>query len=255
MRIEGAGALVSGGASGLGEATARRLHAAGASVVIADLNAEKGEALAGELGDRASFVEANVTDADQVQAAVGAAAALDGGLRISACCAGIGWAQRTTSKQGPHDLQIFSNVVQVNLIGSFNVLRLAATAMSQNEPGEGGERGVCTNTASIAAFDGQIGQIAYAASKGGIVGMTLPAARDLAGRGIRVVTIAPGLFDTPLLAALPEDARQKLGEGVPFPRRLGSPPEYAQLVEQIVENPMLNGEIIRLDGALRMPPK
>jgi 3-hydroxyacyl-CoA dehydrogenase/3-hydroxy-2-methylbutyryl-CoA dehydrogenase len=255
MRIEGAGALVSGGASGLGEATARRLHAAGASVVIADLNAEKGEALAGELGDRASFVEANVTDADQVQAAVGAAAALDGGLRISACCAGIGWAQRTTSKQGPHDLQIFSNVVQVNLIGSFNVLRLAATAMSQNEPDEGGERGVCTNTASIAAFDGQIGQIAYAASKGGIVGMTLPAARDLAGRGIRVVTIAPGLFDTPLLAALPEDARQKLGEGVPFPRRLGSPPEYAQLVEQIVENPMLNGEIIRLDGALRMPPK
>jgi 3-hydroxyacyl-CoA dehydrogenase / 3-hydroxy-2-methylbutyryl-CoA dehydrogenase len=255
MRIEGVGALVSGGASGLGEATARRLHAAGASVVIADLNAEKGEALAGELGDRASFVEANVTDADQVQAAVGAAAALDGGLRISACCAGIGWAQRTTSKQGPHDLQIFSNVVQVNLIGSFNVLRLAATAMSQNEPDEGGERGVCTNTASIAAFDGQIGQIAYAASKGGIVGMTLPAARDLAGRGIRVVTIAPGLFDTPLLAALPEDARQKLGEGVPFPRRLGSPPEYAQLVEQIVENPMLNGEIIRLDGALRMPPK
>jgi NAD(P)-dependent dehydrogenase (short-subunit alcohol dehydrogenase family) len=255
MKIEGAGALISGGASGLGEATARRLHAAGASVVIADLNAEKGEALASELGERASFVEANVTDADQVQAAVDAAAALDGGLRISACCAGIGWAQRTTSKQGPHDLQIFTNVVLVNLIGSFNVLRLAATAMTENEPDEGGERGVCTNAASIAAFDGQIGQIAYAASKGGIVGMTLPAARDLAGRGIRVVTIAPGLFDTPLLAALPEEARAALGAGVPFPQRLGSPPEYAQLVQQIVENPMLNGETIRLDGALRMPPK
>ena len=206
MKIEGAGALISGGASGLGEATARRLHAAGASVVIADLNADKGEALAAELGERASFVEANVTDADQVQAAVDAAAALDGGLRISACCAGIGWAQRTTSKQGPHDLEVFTNVVQVNLIGTFNVLRLAATAMSENEPDDDGERGVCVNTASIAAFDGQIGQIAYAASKAGIVGMTLPAARDLAGRGIRVVTIAPGLFDTPLLAALPEES-------------------------------------------------
>jgi NAD(P)-dependent dehydrogenase (short-subunit alcohol dehydrogenase family) len=255
MKIEGAGALVSGGASGLGEATARRLHAAGADVVIADLNTQKGEALASELGDRASFVEANVLEAEQVQAAVDAAAALDGGLRISVSCAGIGWAQRTASKHGPHDLEVFSNVVKVNLIGSFNVLRLAATAMSDNEPDEGGERGVCVNTASIAAFDGQIGQVAYAASKGGIVGMTLPAARDLAGRGIRVVTIAPGLFDTPLLAALPEDARQALGEGVPFPRRLGEPAEYAQLAQEIAENPMLNGETIRLDGALRMPPK
>jgi NAD(P)-dependent dehydrogenase (short-subunit alcohol dehydrogenase family) len=255
MKIEGAGALVSGGASGLGEAAARRLHAAGADVVVADLNAQKGEALASELGERASFVEANVLEAEQVQAAVDAAAALDGGLRISVCCAGIGWAQRTASKQGPHDLEVFSNVVKVNLIGSFNVLRLAATAMSGNEPDGGGERGVCVNTASIAAFDGQIGQVAYAASKGGIVGMTLPAARDLAGRGIRVVTIAPGLFDTPLLAALPEDARHALGEGVPFPRRLGEPAEYAQLAQQIAENPMLNGETIRLDGALRMPPK
>ena len=255
MKVDGAGALISGGASGLGEATARALHAAGASVVISDLNADKGNALAAELGDRASFVEANVLEEDQVQAAVDAAAAIDGGLRISVCCAGIGWAQRTTSKQGAHDLEIFGNVIKVNLIGSFNVLRLAASAMSANEPGEGGERGVCVNTASIAAFDGQIGQVAYAASKGGIVGMTLPAARDLAGRGIRVVTIAPGLFDTPLLAALPEDARAELGSGVPFPQRLGTPAEYAQLAQQIVENEMLNGETIRLDGALRMPPK
>jgi 3-hydroxyacyl-CoA dehydrogenase / 3-hydroxy-2-methylbutyryl-CoA dehydrogenase len=255
MRVEGAGALVFGGASGLGEATARALHAAGADVVVADLNAEKGERLVGELGERAAFVEANVLEPEPVQAAVDAAAALDGGLRISVCCAGIGWAQRTTGKQGPHDLEIFGNVVKVNLIGSFNVLRLAATAMSSNEPDGGGERGVCVNTASIAAFDGQIGQVAYAASKGGVVGMTLPAARDLAGRGVRVVTIAPGLFDTPLLAALPEDARTALGEGVPFPRRLGTPAEYAQLAMQVVENPMLNGETIRLDGALRMPPK
>jgi 3-hydroxyacyl-CoA dehydrogenase / 3-hydroxy-2-methylbutyryl-CoA dehydrogenase len=255
MRVEGAGALVFGGASGLGEATARALHAAGADVVVADLNAEKGERLVEELGERAAFVEANVLEPEPVQAAVDAAAALDGGLRISVCCAGIGWAQRTTGKQGPHDLEIFGNVVKVNLIGSFNVLRLAATAMSSNEPDGGGERGVCINTASIAAFDGQIGQVAYAASKGGVVGMTLPAARDLAGRGVRVVTIAPGLFDTPLLAALPEDARTALGEGVPFPRRLGTPAEYAQLAMQVVENPMLNGETIRLDGALRMPPK
>jgi 3-hydroxyacyl-CoA dehydrogenase / 3-hydroxy-2-methylbutyryl-CoA dehydrogenase len=255
MRVDGSGALVFGGASGLGEATARALHAAGADVVVADLNAEKGERLVEELGERAAFVEANVLEPEPVQAAVDAAAALDGGLRISVCCAGIGWAQRTTGKQGPHDLEIFGNVVKVNLIGSFNVLRLAATAMSANEPDGGGERGVCVNTASIAAFDGQIGQVAYAASKGGVVGMTLPAARDLAGRGVRVVTIAPGLFDTPLLAALPEEARTALGEGVPFPRRLGAPAEYAKLAVQVVENPMLNGETIRLDGALRMPPK
>jgi NAD(P)-dependent dehydrogenase (short-subunit alcohol dehydrogenase family) len=254
MLIEGTSALVAGGASGLGEATARRLHGAGASVVIADLNAEKGEALASELGAGARFVEANVMEAEQVQAAVDAAAA-EGGLRISVCCAGIGWAQRTVSKQGPHDLEIFSNVVKVNLIGTFNVLRLAATAMSENEPDAGGERGVCVNTASIAAFDGQIGQVAYSASKGGIVGLTLPAARDLAGRGIRVNTIAPGLFDTPLLAALPEEAREALGAGVPFPSRLGAPSEYADMVAAIIGNAMLNGETIRLDGALRMPPK
>jgi 3-hydroxyacyl-CoA dehydrogenase / 3-hydroxy-2-methylbutyryl-CoA dehydrogenase len=223
--------------------------------VIADLNAEKGEALAGELGERASFVEANVTDSEQVQAAVDAAAGAAGGLRISVCCAGIGWAQRTVSKQGPHDLEIFSNVVQVNLIGTFNALRLAATAMTDNEPDDEGERGVCVNTASIAAFDGQIGQVAYSASKGGIVGLTLPAARDLAGRGVRVLTIAPGLFDTPLLAALPQEQREALGAGIPFPSRLGRPEEYASLVAEIVANPMLNGETIRLDGALRMPPK
>jgi NAD(P)-dependent dehydrogenase (short-subunit alcohol dehydrogenase family) len=255
MRVEAASALVVGGASGLGEATARRLHSGGAAIVIADLNADKGSALASELGNRASFVEANVMEAEEVQAAVDAAAAAAGGLRISVCCAGIGWAQRTVSKQGPHDLEIFSNVLKVNLIGTFNVLRLAATAMATNEPDSTGERGVCLNTASIAAFDGQIGQVAYAASKGGIVGLTLPAARDLAGRGVRVITIAPGLFDTPLLAALPEDARQALGAGVPFPSRLGEPGEYAALVEAIVTNPMLNGETIRLDGALRMPPK
>jgi NAD(P)-dependent dehydrogenase (short-subunit alcohol dehydrogenase family) len=255
MEIQGQSALVSGGASGLGEATSRRLHDGGASVVIADLNAEKGEALASELGERASFVEANVMEADQVQAAVDAAAGADGGLRISVCCAGIGWAERTSSKRGPHNLEYFSNVVKVNLIGTFNVLRLAATAMSDNEPDDGGERGCCVNTASIAAFDGQVGQVAYSASKGGIVGMTLPAARDLAGRGIRVNTIAPGLFDTPLLAALPEENRQALGAGIPFPSRLGDPAEYAQLVGAIVENPMLNGETIRLDGAIRMPPK
>jgi 3-hydroxyacyl-CoA dehydrogenase / 3-hydroxy-2-methylbutyryl-CoA dehydrogenase len=255
MRIEGTSALVAGGASGLGAATARRLHGGGAAVVIADLNAEKGEALAGELGERAQFVEADVTDAGAVEAAVEAAAGVEGGLRISVCCAGIGWAQRTTGKQGPHDLEIFSNVVKVNLIGTFNVLRLAATAMNENEPDAGGERGVCVNTSSDAAFEGQIGQVAYSASKGGIVGMTLPAARDLASRGIRVMTIAPGLFDTPLLGALPEEARAGLGRQAPFPSRLGTPEEYAQLVQQVVENPMLNGETIRLDGALRMAPR
>jgi NAD(P)-dependent dehydrogenase (short-subunit alcohol dehydrogenase family) len=252
VKTSGTGALVAGGASGLGEATARALAAAGANVVIADLNAEKGEALAGELG--ATFVEADVTDEAAVAAAVERAAGADG-LRISVCCAGIGWAERVAHKRGAHNLEFFSNVVKVNLIGTFNVLRLAATAMSENEPDEGGERGVCVNTASIAAYDGQIGQIAYAASKGGIVGMTLPAARDMASRGVRVMTIAPGLFDTPLLAALPEEAREALGAGIPFPSRLGQPSEYAQLVEQIVANPMLNGETIRLDGALRMPPK
>jgi 3-hydroxyacyl-CoA dehydrogenase/3-hydroxy-2-methylbutyryl-CoA dehydrogenase len=253
MKAEGAGALVAGGASGLGAATSRALAAAGAKVVIADLNAEKGEALADEIG--AIFVAADVTDADAVGVAVERAASADGGLRISVCCAGIGWAERVAHRGGPHNLEYFANVVKVNLIGSFNVLRLAAASMSESEADAEGERGVCVNTASIAAYDGQIGQIAYAASKGGIVGMTLPAARDMAGRGVRVMTIAPGLFDTPLLAALPEEARTALGEGIPFPSRLGRPEEYARMVLEIVANPMLNGETIRLDGALRMPPK
>jgi len=255
MRIEGTSALVAGGASGLGEATIRALHERGARVVIADLNPEKGEALAADLGERARFVEANVMEPEPVQAAVEAAGGGEGGLRISVCCAGIGWAQRTTSKQGPHDLEVFLNVLRVNLVGTFNVLRLAASAMAGNEPDGGGERGVCVNTASIAAFDGQIGQVAYSASKGGIVGLTLPAARDLAGLGIRVVTIAPGTFDTPLLAALPEENRQALGDQIPFPNRLGDPVEFAALACHIAENPMLNGETIRLDGALRMPPR
>ena len=249
MRIEGASALVAGGASGLGAATARRLHAAGARLTIADLNAEKGAALAEELD--AQFVQTDVTNAQQVGAAVETA----GDLRISVCCAGIGWAERTAGKRGPHGFDPFQTVINVNLIGTFNVLRLAAAAMLGNEPDAEGERGVCINTASIAAYDGQIGQIAYSASKGGIVGMTLPAARDLASMGIRVVTIAPGLFDTPLLAGLPEEARIALGEQVPHPHRLGRPEEYGELAAHIVANPMLNGEVIRLDGALRMPPR
>jgi 3-hydroxyacyl-CoA dehydrogenase / 3-hydroxy-2-methylbutyryl-CoA dehydrogenase len=249
MRIEGAGALVVGGASGLGAATARRLAAGGADVTIADLNAEKGEALAAELGAR--FVRCDVTDAEQVEAAVAAA----GGLRVSVCCAGVGWAEKTAGRRGPHSFEPFRTVIDVNLVGTFNVLRFAAAAMLGNEPDGEGERGVCINTASIAAYDGQIGQLAYSASKGGIVGMTLPAARDLAQSGIRVVTIAPGLFDTPLLAGLPEEARVALGEQVPHPHRLGRPDEYGALAAHIVENPMLNGEVIRLDGALRMPPR
>jgi NAD(P)-dependent dehydrogenase (short-subunit alcohol dehydrogenase family) len=251
MRIEGASALVAGGASGLGAATARRLHAAGATVTIADLNAERGARLAAELGERAAFVECDVTDGSAVEAAVQAA----GDLRISVCCAGIGWAEKTAGKRGPHAFEPFETVVRVNLLGTFNVLRLASAAMLGNEPDAEGERGVCISTASIAAFDGQIGQLAYAASKGGIVGMTLPAARDLASSGIRVCTIAPGLFDTPLLAGLPEPARAALGDQVPHPSRLGRPEEYAALAAHIVENPMLNGEVIRLDGALRMPPR
>jgi 3-hydroxyacyl-CoA dehydrogenase / 3-hydroxy-2-methylbutyryl-CoA dehydrogenase len=256
VRIEDASALVAGGASGLGAATARALHSAGASVVICDLNREQGEALASELGERAGFLEGNVTEPESIQAAVDEAArAHAGGLRISVCCAGIGRAQRTAGKQGPHDLEVFHNVVKVNLVGTFNVLRLAAAAMIDNEPDVGGERGVCVNTASIAAFDGQIGQVAYSASKGGIVGLTLPAARDLASRGVRVVTIAPGTFDTPLLATLPEEARAQLGAQIPFPNRLGRPEEFASLACHVVENRMLNGETIRLDGALRMPPR
>jgi NAD(P)-dependent dehydrogenase (short-subunit alcohol dehydrogenase family) len=253
MKIEGSSALVAGGASGLGEATVRTLHARGAVVTIADVNTEKGESLAAELG--LEFVPCDVREETQVEKAVEQAATADGGLRIAVCCAGTGWAQKVAGSKGAHPLLPFETIVSINLIGTFNVLRHAAAAMIPAEPLEDGERGVCLNTASIAAFDGQVGQIAYSASKGGVVAMTLPAARDLAQYGIRVNTIAPGLFDTPLLAALPEEARQKLGAGVPFPQRLGQPQEYAQLACQIVENRMLNGETIRLDGALRMPPR
>jgi len=253
MNIDGSVALVVGGASGLGEATVRALHARGATVTVADVNAEKAAALASELGIQS--VACDVREEDQVQAAVAKAAEAEGGLRVAVCCAGTGWAQKVAGSKGPHPLLPFETIVSINLIGTFNALRFAAAAMVANEPLDDGERGVCVNTASIAAFDGQVGQIAYAASKGGVVGMTLPAARDLSQYGIRVNTIAPGLFDTPLLAALPEEARQKLGAGVPYPQRLGAPSEYAQLACQLIENRMLNGETIRLDGALRMPPR
>jgi NAD(P)-dependent dehydrogenase (short-subunit alcohol dehydrogenase family) len=253
VNIEGSSALVSGGASGLGEATVRELHARGAIVTIADVNAEKGQALASELG--LEFVTCDVREEQQVKDAVEHAAKLDGGLRIAVSCAGTGWAQKVAGSKGPHPLMPFEIIIAINLVGTFNLLRLASSAMIANDPLEDGERGVCVHTASIAAFDGQVGQIAYSASKGGVVGMTLPAARDLSQYGVRVNTIAPGLFDTPLLAALPEEARQKLGAGVPFPQRLGLPAEYAQLACHIVENRMLNGETVRLDGALRMPPR
>ncbi len=254
MTISGTTALVTGGASGLGEATARMLAARGARVTIVDRDAERGNALAREI--QAQFVAADVSDAEQGAAAVAQAAGA-GTLRIAVNCAGIGGAvSRTVGRDGtPHDLEAFKRVITVNLIGTFNMLRLAAAAIAKNPPLESGERGVIVNTASIAAYDGQIGQIAYASSKGGVVGMTLPAARDLSSVGIRVVTIAPGIMDTPLLAKLPEAARASLGESVVFPKRLGLPAEYAALVEHIVSNGYLNGEVIRLDGSLRMSPK
>jgi NAD(P)-dependent dehydrogenase (short-subunit alcohol dehydrogenase family) len=225
-------------------------------VTIADRDQERGEQLAAELGDGARFAQMDVTEPTQVESAVQQAAALEGGLRIAVNCAGIGWAERTASKHGAHSLQPFETVINVNLLGTFNVLRFASAAMVENEPeGPDGERGVIVNTASIAAYDGQIGQLAYAASKGGVVAMTLPAARDLARHNIRVNTIAPGLFDTPLLASLPQEAREALGATIPYPPRLGNPAEYGQLALAIIANPMLNGETIRLDGAIRMAPK
>ncbi len=251
MDLTGSVALITGGASGLGLATARRLAADGvAGIVLVDLPTSAGADLAPELGVPAAFVPADVTDVEQVAQAIATARTL-GDLRITVNCAGIATAGRVLSKRGVLPLDDFARVVQVNLIGTFNVLRLAAEAMAETEPLHG-ERGVIVNTASIAAFDGQIGQAAYAASKGGVVGLTLPAARDLADRLIRVMTIAPGLFETPMMAGLPEEARESLGAQVPHPSRLGSPDEYAALVAHIVNNPMLNGEVIRLDGALRM---
>jgi NAD(P)-dependent dehydrogenase (short-subunit alcohol dehydrogenase family) len=253
VQITDAVALVTGGASGLGLATTRRLLDAGAQVVVLDL---KGEEVVRELGDRARFAPADVTDENAVTAALDIADSL-GPLRIVVNCAGTGNAVKTLGKDGPFPLAAFRKVVEINLIGTFNVLRLGAERIAQTEPvgPEGEERGVIINTASVAAFDGQIGQAAYSASKGGVVGMTLPIARDLASKGIRVVTIAPGLFDTPLLAGLPEPARESLGKQVPHPSRLGNPDEYGALAVHIVENPMLNGEVIRLDGAIRMAPR
>jgi NAD(P)-dependent dehydrogenase (short-subunit alcohol dehydrogenase family) len=233
----------------------RALCASGARVVIADVNRAAGERLAGDLGDQAAFVEADVASESAMREAVTRAAALGNGLRVLVCCAGIAIAEKVLGKEGPHALDRYERVLRVNLIGTFNALRLAAEAMARNERNEEGECGVVVCTASVAAFDGQMGQIAYSASKGGIAAMTLPAARDLARYGIRVVSIAPGIFDTPLLAGLPEPARISLGQQVPFPSRLGKPEEYAALAMHIIENPMLNGEVIRLDGALRMGPK
>ena len=246
-------ALVTGGASGLGEATVRRLHAAGAAVVVADLDPARGSALVDELGERARFVRTDVRSPEEIAAAVEAAREL-GELRVAVTCAGIATPGRVVGRKGPLDLDTFRTVVDINLVGSFNVLRLAAAAMADNEPVDG-DRGVVVMTASIAAYDGQVGQAAYAASKGGVVGLTLPAARDVAETGVRVMTIAPGTFATPMLAGLPEETRRVLEAQVPHPSRLGDPREYASLVAHVVDNPMLNGEVVRLDGALRMPPR
>ena len=254
MQLKGSTFIVTGGSSGLGAATVRRFHAAGARVVIADVNVEAGQRLAADLGANTTFCKTDVTSEADAQAAVAAAAKL-GPLTGLVNCAGIGGAERTVGKNGPHRLELFTRIVQINLIGTFNMIRLAAAAMAGGTPNSAGERGVIVNTASVAAYDGQIGQAAYSASKGGIVGMTLPIARDLSMIGIRVVTIAPGLFHTPMMASLPPEAQESLGKSVPFPPRLGRPEEYAALAQHIVENEMLNGETIRLDGALRMAPK
>ena len=253
MLIKNSVFLITGGASGLGEATARMAVENGGKVVLADLQADKGEKLAQELGGR--FVKCDVTSEADGKAAVEAAVKAFGGVQVLVNCAGIGTAERTIGKEGPHNLAHFTRVITINLIGSFNMIRLAADAMAKAGPNAAGERGVIINTASVAAFDGQIGQAAYSASKGGIVGMTLPVARDLSRNGIRVCTIAPGIFETPMLLGMPKDVQDALGKMVPFPPRLGRPAEYAQLARAIVENEMLNGETIRLDGAIRMAPK
>lgn len=255
MKFENSTFIVTGGASGLGEATVRSFHAAGANVVIADLNTELGEQLAAELGSRAAFQRTNVADEADAKACVALASSRFGGLQGLVNCAGIGNAAKVLGKEGPLALDAFAKVVTVNLIGTFNMIRLAADAMSKGEAGPDGERGVIINTASVAAYEGQIGQAAYAASKGGIVAMTLPIARELARSGIRVMTIAPGLFITPMMHTLPADVQASLGASVPFPSRLGQPSEYAALARHIVENVMLNGETIRLDGATRLAAK
>lgn len=252
MDIQNQTAVVTGGASGLGEATVRNIVSQGGKAVIFDLQEEKGARLAEELGKSVHFISTDVTDENSVQNAVDQAVEAFGQIGMVVNCAGIAIAEKTVGKRGPHDLASFTKVIQVNLIGTFNVIRLVSEKMAENIPNEDGERGIIVNTASVAAFDGQIGQAAYSASKGGIAGMTLPIARDLSRHGIRVMTIAPGVFETPLFAALPENAKKALGEMTPFPSRLGNPKEYAQLAQNIIENPMLNGEVIRLDGAIRL---
>ena len=254
MEIKNSTFIVTGGASGLGAATARTIVSAGGKVVIADVNADAGNALAKELG-QARFIRTDVTSESDGQAAVALALKEFGGLQGLVNCAGIGVAEKTLGREGPHSLANFVRVITINLIGTFNMIRLAADAMSKGQPNAGGERGVIINTASVAAYDGQIGQAAYSASKGGIVGMTLPIARELARFGIRVMTIAPGIFETPMLLGLPKEAQDSLGKMVPFPPRLGQPSEYAALAKHIIENEMLNGEVIRIDGAIRMAPK
>lgn len=255
MQLQESVALITGGASGLGEACVRRFTQQGAKAVIVDRDAERGRALAAELGDAARFAQCDVTSEADVTAAVALAYDAFGGLGIVVNCAGVAWAGRTVTKEGPHALDLFETVIRINLIGTFNVIRLAAARMAQNAPNADGERGVIINTASVAAFDGQIGQAAYSASKGGVVGMTLPIARDLARLGIRVMTIAPGIFETPMVGLMPDELKASLSSQIPFPSRFGRPDEYARLAQSIVENAFLNGEVIRLDGAVRMAPK
>jgi NAD(P)-dependent dehydrogenase (short-subunit alcohol dehydrogenase family) len=255
LRVEDSTFFVTGASSGLGAATARLLAENGANVVLADVNEEAGEQMVSEIGSGAKFVRTDVTDEGSVQDALDSVVETFGYFNGVVNCAGIGPAAKLVGRKGVHDLGLFTKTVEINLVGTFNVIRLAAVKLVENKPGEDGERGVIVNTASVAAYDGQIGQAAYAASKGGVVSMTLPVARELASSGIRVVTIAPGIFETPMLAALPEDAKDSLGKQVPFPPRLGRPEEYAALAKHIVENQMLNGEVIRLDGGIRMAPR
>jgi NAD(P)-dependent dehydrogenase (short-subunit alcohol dehydrogenase family) len=255
LRVEDSTFFITGGGSGLGAATARLLAENRAQVVLADVDEESGEQMASQIGNRAKFIRTDVTDEASVQDALDSVVETFGSLSGVVNCAGIGPAARVVGKKGVHDLGLFTKTVEINLVGTFNVSRLAAVRLAGNEPDDEGERGVIINTASVAAYDGQIGQAAYAASKGGVVALTLPVARELASSGIRVVTIAPGIFETPMLAALPEDAKESLGKQVPFPQRLGRPEEYAALAKHIVENRMLNGEVIRLDGAIRMAPR
>ena len=255
MRVGESTFFITGGGSGLGAATARLLVENGAHVALADVDEEAGEQMASQIGSGAEFVRTDVTDEESVQDALDSVVEIFGSLNGAVNCAGIGPAAKVVGKKGVHDLGLFTKTVEINLVGTFNVIRLAAVRLAENELGEDGERGVIINTASVAAYDGQIGQAAYAASKGGVVALTLPVARELASSGIRVVTIAPGIFETPMLAALPEDAKESLGKQVPFPPRLGRPEEYAALAKHIVENQMLNGEVIRLDGGIRMAPR